>query len=142
MNKIISWITLSIVCIMVIWLITLFFSIRFAFADNPEPMCLHCDTKVMYMRITGYKPTGNQTALARPLRVGRSAAVSPNCDFLLGEDVYVHGHGVWTVEDLTAEWVGKKFEQCTLDLSAPCETTAMRIGNKVKRVVRLTNEHY
>ena len=50
------------------------------------------DTKTRRMRITGYTPTGNKTALGEDVVVGYTAAISPNCaDSFLGSKVYVQG---------------------------------------------------
>lgn len=105
--------------------------------ENPEPQII----KQRNMRVTGYTPTGNKTALGEDVVVGRTAAVSRNCMDLLGEKVYIEGHGIRYVNDLTADWVGEKFNICTIDLAVPTEKHAMQIGNEVREVIHIpTNE--
>ena len=98
------------------------------------------DTKVTDMRITGYLPTGNKTALGENVVVGRTAAVSNNCSYLLGEKVYIKGHGVRYVNDITASWLDEEFGICTLDLAVPNEQEALKIGNSTSTVVRITKD--
>lgn len=96
------------------------------------------DTKTREMRVTGYTPTGNKTALGEKVVVGYTAAISPNCaDSFLGSKVYVQGLGVRYVNDLTATWVGEKYDMCTLDVAVPNNQEALRVGNEIKRVVRI-----
>ena len=96
------------------------------------------DTKTREMRVTGYTPTGNKTALGEDVVVGYTAAISPNCaDSFLGSKVYVQGLGVRYVNDLTATWVGEKYNMCTLDIAVPNNQEALRVGNEIKRVVRI-----
>lgn len=96
------------------------------------------DTKTREMRVTGYTPTGNKTALGENVVVGYTAAISPNCaDSFLGSKVYIQGLGVRYVNDLTATWVGEKYDMCTLDIAVPNNQEALRVGNEIKRVVRI-----
>ena len=96
------------------------------------------DTKTREMRVTGYTPTGNKTALGEKVVVGYTAAISPNCaDSFLGSKVYVQGLGVRYVNDLTATWVGEEYDMCTLDVAVPNNQEALRVGNEIKRVVRI-----
>ena len=96
------------------------------------------DTKTREMRVTGYTPTGNKTALGENVVVGYTAAISPNCaDSFLGSKVYVQGLGVRYVNDLTATWVGEKYDMCTLDVAVSNNQEALRVGNEIKRVVRI-----
>ena len=96
------------------------------------------DTKTREMRVTGYTPTGKKTALGENVVVGYTAAISPNCaDSFLGSKVYVQGLGVRYVNDLTATWVGEKYDMCTLDIAVPNNQEALRVGNEIKRVVRI-----
>ena len=97
------------------------------------------DTKTREMRITGYVPTGSKTALGENVVVGKTAAVSNNCSYLLGEKVYIRGHGVRYVNDVTAPWLDEEFGICTLDLAVPNEQEALKIGNSTSTVVRITN---
>lgn len=101
--------------------------------EKPEPRI----TKQRDMRVTGYVPTGNKTALGENVVVGRTAAVSRNCMDLLGEKVYIEGHGIRYVNDLTAQWVGEKFNICTIDLAVPSEKHAKQIGNEVREVIHI-----
>lgn len=96
------------------------------------------DTKTREMRVTGYTPTGKKTALGEKVVVGYTAAISPNCaDSFLGSKVYVHGLGVRYVNDLTDTWVGEKYDMCTLDVAVSNNQEATRVGNEIKRVVRI-----
>ena len=96
------------------------------------------DTKTREMRVTGYTPTGNKTALGEDVVVGYTAAISPNCaDSFLGSKVYIQDLGVRYVNDLTATWVGEKYGMCTLDVAVPNNQEALRVGNEIKRVVRI-----
>ena len=96
------------------------------------------DTKTREMRVTGYTPTGSKTALGENVVVGYTAAISPNCaDSFLGSKVYVQGLGVRYVNDLTATRVGEKYDMCTLDVAVPNNQEALRVGNEIKRVVRI-----
>ena len=96
------------------------------------------DTKTREMRVTGYTPTGNKTALGENIVVGYTAAISPNCaDSFLGSKVYIQGLGVRYVNDLTAAWVGEKYDMCTLDIAVPNNQEALRVGNEIKRVVKI-----
>ena len=96
------------------------------------------DTKTREMRVTGYTPTGKKTALGEKVVVGYTAAISPNCaDSFLGSKVYVQGLGVRYVNDLTATWVGEKYDMCTLDVAVSNNQEATRVGNEIKRVVRI-----
>lgn len=96
------------------------------------------DIKTREMRVTGYTPTGDKTALGEKVVVGYTAAISPNCaDSFLGSKVYVQGLGVRYVNDLTATWVEEKYDMCTLDVVVPNNQEALRVGNEIKRVVRI-----
>lgn len=103
--------------------------------ERPEPKPQI--TKQRDMRVTGYVPTGKKTALGENVVVGRTAAVSRNCMDLLGEKVYIEGHGIRYVNDLTAQWVGEKFNICTIDLAVPTEKHAMQVGNEVREVIHI-----
>lgn len=93
--------------------------------------------KVRTMRVTGYTPTGNKTALGDKLVIGKTAAVSRNCMELLGEYVYIEGLGVRYIHDLTAKWVGDEFNICTVDVAVPTEKDAYKIGNTNRTVVHI-----
>ena len=96
------------------------------------------DDKTREMRVTGYTPTGNKTALGEKVVPGRTAAISPNCaDIFLGEKVFIHGLGIRHINDLTATWVGEKYDMCTLDIAVSSNQEATKIGNEIKRVVRI-----
>lgn len=90
-------------------------------------------------RVTGYtaKP-GQKGALGKPIVSGRTAAVSRNCTQLLGHKVYIDQLGVFEVTDLTAEWVGNRFNDvCTIDIARPNEEMAQRIGNELRHTTKL-----
>lgn len=87
------------------------------------------------VRITGYTPDGKKTAIGDNVKVGYSCAVSPKCLFMLGKKIYVEGHGVRYVNDLTAAWLDEKFEYCTIDLAVPTSEYAKKIGNTRTRAV-------
>ena len=88
------------------------------------------DTKTREMRVTGYTPTGSKTALGENVVVGYTAAISPNCaDSFLGSKVYIQGLGVRYVNDITAAWVGEKYDMCTLDIAVPNNQEALKVGN-------------
>lgn len=94
--------------------------------------------KVRTMRVTGYTPTSNKTALGDKLIIGKTAAVSRNCMELLGEYVYIEGLGVRYIHDLTAKWVGDEFNICTVDVAVPTKKDAYKIGNSNRTVVHIT----
>jgi hypothetical protein len=97
----------------------------------PEP-------KVRHMRVTGYIPANNSKgALGEHVVIGKTAAVSRKCMDLLGDTVYIEGHGVWKINDLTAKWLDDKHKVCTIDLAVPNKTEARKIGNNIHKVVRI-----
>lgn len=93
--------------------------------------------KTYTVRISGYTPTGNKTAIGDTVKAGYTAAVSPKCMFMLGKKIYVENHGIRYVNDLTAKWLDDKFEYCTIDLAVASETHAKKIGNTRSKVVIL-----
>jgi len=98
--------------------------------------------KVYTMRVTGYTyEHGKKSAIMDKIQAGKTAAVSPNCIELLGEKVYVSGHGVRYVNDLTASWLDEKFDICTIDLAVGSASDLKKIGNETKKVVRLHNSY-
>ena len=98
--------------------------------------------KVYTMRVTGYTyEHGKKSAIMDKIQAGKTAAVSPNCIELLGEKVYVSGHGVRYVNDLTASWLDEKFGICTIDLAVGSASDLKKIGNETKKVVRLHNSY-
>ena len=94
-------------------------------------------TKVREMRVTGYLPTNNKTALGEKVITGKTAAVSRNCIDLLGEKVYIQGIGIRYINDLTAEWLDDKYGICTLDIAVPNKSSANKIGHKTRTVVHI-----
>ena len=98
--------------------------------------------KVYTMRVTGYTyEHGKKSAIMDKIQAGKTAAVSPNCIELLGEKVYVSGHGIRYVNDLTASWLDEKFDICTIDLAVGSASDLKKIGNETKKVVRLHNSY-
>ena len=76
--------------------------------------------------------TPNQTATMDRPRAGRTCAVSPDLSSLLGKRVYVAGHGVRVVNDLTAVGITN-----TIDLLVGNKKQAKEIGRNVGKVVVL-----
>ena len=98
--------------------------------------------KVYTMRVTGYTyEHGKKSAIMDKIQADRTAAVSPECIELLGEKVYVPGHGIRYVNDLTASWLDEKFDICTIDLAVGSASDLKKIGNETKKVVRLHNRY-
>ena len=98
--------------------------------------------KVYTMRVTGYTyEHGKKSAIMDKIQADRTAAVSPECIELLGEKIYVSGHGIRYVNDLTASWLDEKFGICTIDLAVGSASDLKKIGNETKKVVRLHNRH-
>lgn len=98
--------------------------------------------KVYTMRVTGYTyEHGKKSAIMDKIQADRTAAVSPECIELLGEKIYVSGHGIRYVNDLTASWLDEKFDICTIDLAVGSTSDLKKIGNETKKVVRLHNSY-
>ena len=98
--------------------------------------------KVYTMRVTGYTyEHGKKSAIMDKIQADRTAAVSPECIELLGEKIYVSGHGIRYVNDLTASWLDEKFGICTIDLAVSSASDLKKIGNETKKVVRLHNSY-
>ena len=98
--------------------------------------------KVYTMRVTGYTyEHGKKSAIMDKIQAGKTAAVSPECIELLGEKIYVSGHGIRYVNDLTASWLDEKFDICTIDLAVGSASDLKKIGNETKKVVRLHNRY-
>ena len=98
--------------------------------------------KVYTMRVTGYTyEHGKKSAIMDKIQAGKTAAVSPECIELLGEKIYVSGHGIRYVNDLTASWLDEKFDICTIDLAVSSVSDLKKIGNETKKVVRLHNSY-
>ena len=98
--------------------------------------CNHVDG-IREVRVTGYIPTGNKTAIGEDVVVGRTAAISPACLELLGKTVYIHGHGVRYINDLTNPRADKKYDMCTVDLAVPTKKHAFSVGNNVSKLVQI-----
>ena len=98
--------------------------------------------KVYTMRVTGYTyEHGKKSAIMDKIQADRTAAVSPECIELLGEKVYISGHGIRYINDLTADWLDEKFGICTIDLAVGSASDLKKIGNETKKVVRLHNSY-
>ena len=98
--------------------------------------------KVYTMRVTGYTyEHGKKSAIMDKIQADRTAAVSPECIELLGEKIYVSGHGIRYVNDITASWLDEKFGICTIDLAVGSASDLKKIGNETKKVVRLHNSY-
>lgn len=97
--------------------------------------------KVYEMRVTGYVANGEKGALAIPVMPGRHAAVSPMCIELLGERVYIRGHGMFTVVDLAADWLDVQRGICTIDIAKPNQKTAQAVGNRKSTVVVINQKN-
>ena len=98
--------------------------------------------KVYTMRVTGYTyEHGKKSAIMDKIQADKTAAVSPECIELLGEKIYVSGHGIRYVNDLTASWLDEKFGICTIDLAVGSASDLKKIGNETKKVVRLHNSY-
>ena len=98
--------------------------------------------KVYTMRVTGYTyEHGKKSAIMDKIQADKTAAVSPECIELLGEKIYVSGHGIRYVNDLTASWLDEKFGICTIDLAVGSASDLKKIGNETKKVVRLHNRY-
>ena len=98
--------------------------------------------KVYTMRVTGYTyKHGKKSAIMDKIQADRTAAVSPECIELLGEKIYVSGHGIRYVNDLTASWLDEKFGICTIDLAVGSTSDLKKIGDETKKVVRLHNSY-
>lgn len=141
MNKILDYIMGIILPFLILCLLGTILFIYFNeddFKKTKKETIIIQNTRYMDMRITGYTPTGNKTALNEEVKVGWTAAVSPKCaKYFLGSKVYIPGYGVRYVNDLTATWLDDKYEQCTLDIAVPTKELAMSIGNEIKTVIRI-----
>lgn len=88
--------------------------------------------------ITGYVAEyGARGALGTKVLPGRTAAVSPKCRSLLGNYIYVDGHGVFYCEDLTHPRLDEERGLCSVDLLKPTYAQAMGVGNEIRNVVVL-----
>ena len=94
--------------------------------------------KVYEMRVTGYHVQGKTRGALNEIVVpGRHAAVSPACIELLGEKVYVRGHGVYIVNDLAVSRLDDTFGICTIDLAKGTRQQAKDVGNDVCTIVHI-----
>lgn len=96
-----------------------------------------CKNKVTEMRLTGYIPTGNKTALREDTIPGYTAAVSRNAMYLLGEHIYIEGYGTFYVNDLTAKHISDKFDKPTIDICVGTKQEALAITNNSVKVIRI-----
>jgi 3D (Asp-Asp-Asp) domain-containing protein len=76
--------------------------------------------------------TPNQTAIMATPKAGKTAAVSPDLSYLLGKKVYIAGHGVKVINDLTAVGI-----ENTVDLLVGNKKQAKDIGRSMRKVVIL-----
>lgn len=103
-----------------------------------ETVINNLPNKVYKMRVTAYhNHNGKKSALNEPVQSGRTAAVSPACIDLLGEKVYIEGHGIRYVNDLAAKWLDDKFGVCTIDLAVGSKENTHKIGGHIRTVVKL-----
>lgn len=101
-----------------------------------QELLLLQQSRTVLVRITGYHPKSKTGALARPIVIGRTAAISPRCRELLGRTVYVPGIGMRVIEDLTSPSVDKVHKNmCTLDIAVPSDTPTSKIGNKSETII-------
>jgi len=86
--------------------------------------------------ITGYYAGPEAVgALGEKIRPGGTAAISPACMNLLGKKVYISGHGIWRINDLTHPRLDEERKLCTIDLAKSSVDEAMKVGNNMARVV-------
>ena len=95
--------------------------------------------KVYKVRVTAYISDGRKSALNDTVQSGKTAAVSPACIAMLGERVYVEGHGIRYINDLTAKWLDDKFGVCTVDLAVSSKSEMTKIGSNIRTVVVIKN---
>lgn len=95
--------------------------------------------KVYKVRVTAYISDGRKSALNDTVQSGKTAAVSPACINMLGEKVYIEGHGIRYINDLTAKSLDDRFGICTVDLAVGSKTEMSRIGSNIRTVVILKN---
>lgn len=116
-------------------------SYRDAYGPNVVLYCKTPDASVIEARITGYyAEPGKLGALGGVIRPGGTVAVSRNCSFMLGRKVHIDQHGVFEVNDLTAEWIQETFEGCTVDIAKASEEEAKATGNRTRRVTILPDK--
>ena len=109
-------------------------------SESKNIVITNVPNKVYKMRITAYHNKGDKkSALNERVQAGRTAAVSPACIDLLGEKVYVEGHGIRHVNDLAAKWLDDKFGVCTLDLAISSSNDTHKYHGHIKTVVKLNN---
>lgn len=109
-------------------------------SESKNIVITNAPNKVYKMRITAYHNKGDKkSALNERVQAGRTAAVSPACIDLLGEKVYVEGHGIRHVNDLAAKWLDDKFGVCTLDLAISPSSDTHKYGGHIKTVIKLNN---
>jgi len=86
--------------------------------------------------ITGYYAAPEALgALGEKIRPGGTAAISPACMNLLGKKVYISGHGIWRINDLTHPRLDEERRLCTVDLAKSSVDEARKVGNNTARVV-------
>jgi 3D (Asp-Asp-Asp) domain-containing protein len=65
--------------------------------------------------------TPHTTAINKKVKVGRTAAVSPDLEFMLGKYIYIHGYGVFEVTDVTHSRYKKTIDLCLSKDKSYCE---------------------
>ena len=70
--------------------------------------------------------TPHTTAINKKVKVGRTAAVSPDLEFMLGKYIYVHGYGVFEVTDVTHSRYKKTIDLCLSEDKSYCENFGVK----------------
>ena len=79
-------------------------------------------------RLSCYTPSHDETdstprttAINKKVKVGRTAAVSPDLEFMLGKYIYIHGYGIFEVTDVTHSRYKKTIDLCLSEDKSFCE---------------------
>ena len=84
---------------------------------------------IRIVHVTGYLPTGNKASLGTKAIAGKTAAISHNCIDWLGSDVFILGHGIRYINDLTHKKVSEDSNICIIDIVVPTKEHAYKITN-------------